>query len=184
MRFEESLNMMPRLDRVRPQHVQVIEVDLGLASHQQHARELTAAYALDPMGNGGPLPEDVLGRLIDGLRAHPTTVIFLAYAGDRPVGIATCFRGFSTFAARPLLNIHDLAVLPEARGMGIGRKLLQAVERKARELGCCKVTLEVQENNARARRLYERTGFSQAVYGETTGGSLFYTKMLTSTFGE
>lgn len=164
-----------------PQNIQVVEADLELPIHQQHIRKLTAAYALDPMGNNGPLPEESLARLIDGLRAHPTTVIFLACVDDKPVGIATCFRGFSTFAARPLLNIHDLAVLPEARGVGIGRKLLQAIERKARELDCCKLTLEVQENNARARRLYERTGFSQAVYGETTGGSLFYTKVLTPT---
>lgn len=170
------------LEEMSP-NIQIIEADLALPLHQRHVRELTAAYALDPMGNNGPLPEEALARLIDGLRAHPTTVVFLAYAGDKPVGIATCFRGFSTFAARPLLNIHDLAVLPELRGAGTGRKLLHAVEQKARELGCCKVTLEVQENNAKARRLYERTGFSQAVYCETTGGSLFYTKVLTPTGG-
>jgi hypothetical protein len=45
-------------------------------------------------------------------------------------------------------------------------------------MGCCKLTLEVQENNLSARRSYERVGFAQAVYGATTGGSLFYTKML------
>lgn len=93
------------------QNIQIIEADLDLPLHQRHIRELTAAYALDPMGNGGPLPEETLARLIDGLRAHPTTVIFLAYVGRTPVGIATCFREFSTFAARPLLNIDDLAVV-------------------------------------------------------------------------
>jgi ribosomal protein S18 acetylase RimI-like enzyme len=41
-----------------------------------------------------------------------------------------------------------------------------------------KVTLEVQDNNSRARRIYEAAGFAQAVYGKTTGGSLFYTKTL------
>ena len=86
--------------------------------------------------------------------------------------------GFSTFKARPLVNVHDLAVLPEHRGRGVGRALLAAVERKARALGCARVTLEVQENNGRARRVYERAGFAQAVYGDTTGGSLFYTKPL------
>lgn len=139
---------------------------------------MTAAYALDVMGNGGPLPQEVLARLVPALREHPTTIIFLAYVDDRAVGIATCFLGFSTFSARPLINIHDLAVLPEHRGRGIGRSLLEAVERKARQRGCSKVTLEVQENNSRARRVYETAGFAQAVYGETTGGSLFYTKRL------
>jgi ribosomal protein S18 acetylase RimI-like enzyme len=120
----------------------------------------------------------VLERLISGLKSHPTTLIFLAYKDQHAVGLATCFRGFSTFAARPLINIHDLVVLPAHRGMGIGRRMLAAVERKARETGCCKVTLEVQENNATARRTYEQAGFSQGLYGPDTGGSLYYWKTL------
>jgi ribosomal protein S18 acetylase RimI-like enzyme len=75
------------------------------------------------------------------------------------VAVAVCFVGFSTFVARPLINIHDLAVLPEYRGQGIGRLLLQQVEAKGHELGCCKLTLEVREDNHRAQRLYQRFGF-------------------------
>jgi GNAT superfamily N-acetyltransferase len=160
------------------QLVEIVEADLGRGEHQRDVLALTAAYALDPMGNGAPLPPEVLGRLIDGLRAHPTTLIFLAYLGDEAVGIATCFRGFSTFHARPLVNVHDLAVLPTHRGRRIGRRVLEAVERKAQALGCCKVTLEVQEHNRRARRVYELAGYAQAVYGETAGGVLFYAKPL------
>ena len=158
--------------------VEIVEADLNRAADARDVLELTAAYALDPMGNGGPLSPDTLDRLIAGLQSHPTTLIFLAYAGDTAVGIATCFRGFSTFAALPLINISDLAVLPEYRGRGIGSALLAAVEHKARELGCCRITLEVQENNARARHVYDRSGYTQAVYGETTGGSLYYWKKL------
>ncbi len=156
----------------------IIEADLANPEHQLDVVRLTAAYACDGMGNGAPLPPDVLARLVSGLRDHPTTIIFLAYVDDQAVGIATCFRGFSTFAARPLINIHDLAVLPEHRGAGIGRSLLEAVECKARTLGCARVTLEVQEHNSVARSLYEAVGFAHAVYGDTTGGSLFYTKSL------
>ena len=57
------------------------------------------------------------------------------------VGIATCFRGFSTFYARPTIYVHDLSVLPEQRGGGIGRRLLEAVAARARLLVCCKLTL-------------------------------------------
>ncbi|MBK7975719.1 MAG: GNAT family N-acetyltransferase [Deltaproteobacteria bacterium] len=85
--------------------------------------------------------------------------------------------GFSTFAARPLINVHDLAVLPEYRGHGIGRALLRAVERAARERGCVKLTLEVQENNQRARSVYAAAGFAQAEYG-ASGGALFCSKRL------
>ncbi len=157
---------------------EIVEADLSRAEHQRDVRVLTAAYALDPMGNGGALSNEVLERLIPGLQAHPTTLILLAYSDGRAVGLATCFRGFSTFAARPLINISDLAILPEFRGRGFGRQLLAAVETRARALGCCRVTLEVQENNRGARRVYEGYGLSQAVYGPTTGGSLYYWKSL------
>jgi ribosomal protein S18 acetylase RimI-like enzyme len=156
----------------------IVEADLTNPNHQRDVLAMTASYALDAMGNGGPLPDDVLARLIPGLREHPTTLILLAYANNVAVGIATCFFGFSTFAARPLINIHDLAVVPGHRGRGIGRALLEAVEHRARERGCAKVTLEVQENNVLARRIYQTAGFAQAVNGDATGGSLFYTKML------
>lgn len=74
-------------------------------------------------------------------------VHFLAFAGGRPVGIATSFMGFSTLAARPLVNIHDLHVVTGQRRCGIGSALLEAVEERAGEIGCCKLTLEVQEKN-------------------------------------
>jgi GNAT superfamily N-acetyltransferase len=109
--------------------VEVIEADLASSEHQRDVAALTAAYALDVMGNDGPLAAEALERLIPGLRALPTTLILLAYAEGNAVGIATCFRGFSTFVARPLINIHDLVVLPEYRGRGIGRKLLNGVVR-------------------------------------------------------
>ncbi len=158
--------------------IELVEADLTRHDHQQAVVELTMAYALDPMGNGGPLPDETLGRLIAGLREHPTTLIFLAYRDGQPVGIATCFVGFSTFAARRLINIHDLAVVPAQRGAGVGRLLLDAVCRKARQLDCCKVTLEVQENNRRARSVYEAAGFHQAHYEAAAGGALFYSKVL------
>ena len=158
--------------------IEIIEADLTRPDHQDAIRALTAAYAMDPMGNGGPLPAEALDRLIPALQRHPTTTILLAYVDGNPAGIATCFQGFSTFMAQPLLNIHDLAVLPEHRGRGLGHRLLSAVEDKARELGCCKVTLEVQENNHRARRVYEQAGFGAPVYGEVLPGTLFLTKPL------
>jgi ribosomal protein S18 acetylase RimI-like enzyme len=156
----------------------IVEADLDNQQHQHDVLAMLQMYASDEMGNSAPLPAEVVERLIPGLREHPTTLIFLAYVEGRATGIAVCFRGFSTFYALPIVNIHDLAVAPGFRGQGIGSQLLDAVEGKARSLGCCKVTLEVQENNTRARRVYEFAGFAQAVYGTHTGGSLFYVKLL------
>jgi ribosomal protein S18 acetylase RimI-like enzyme len=161
----------------QPTPVRVVEADLDDATHQQAIVALTDAYARDPMGDGAPLPPDVREALIAGLRQHPTTMVFLAFAREEPVGLANCFRGFSTFTARPLVNIHDLVVPTEYRGRGIGRLLLDAVERKARALDCCRLTLEVTEGNAVARHLYERVGFARSMYGEG-GGLLVYAKEL------
>jgi ribosomal protein S18 acetylase RimI-like enzyme len=158
--------------------IEVVDADLSLSAHQDAVLSLIDAYAQDPMGGGHPLADEARGRLIAGLRDHPTTLIFLAYLDARPVGVAVCFRGFSTFAAKPLINVHDLGVLPDCRGHGIGRHLLQAVERKARALGCCKLTLEVLENNQRARKLYASFGFDQLVYQKDAGGALFLVKPL------
>lgn len=160
-------------------HVRTAELDRP--EHQRAVLDLTDAYARDAMGDGRPLAPEVKARLIDGLRAHPTTLIFLAldrHADEQPVGIATCFLGFSTFHARPLVNIHDLAVLPAHRGQGVSRLLLQAIEDRARQRGCCKLTLEVLENNLRARRVYVAAGFAQATYTEAAGGALFLAKPL------
>jgi ribosomal protein S18 acetylase RimI-like enzyme len=158
--------------------VEVVEADLSRPDHQDAIVSLVDAYARDPMGGGAPLSAEVRQRLIPGLRAHPTTLAFLAYLEGRPVGVAVCFLGFSTFAAKPLVNVHDLGVLPECRGRGVGRLLLEAVERRARAMGCCKLTLEVLENNRRARGLYETFGFAQLTYHEDAGGALFLAKTI------
>lgn len=145
--------------------LEVVEADLDDAEHCQAVLEILDSYAADPVGMGRPLPPDVRERLVPGLRGHPTSMVLLARAEGRPVGIAVCFRGMSTFHARPLINIHDLAVLPDWRGRGAGRALLSAVEERARATGCCRVTLEVQDDNPRARRLYESIGFTSSVVG-------------------
>jgi ribosomal protein S18 acetylase RimI-like enzyme len=147
------------------QGIYVIEADLNDARHQTAILQLVNAYARDPMGDGRDLPSAVQERLIPGLRQQPTSLVFLAFDALTPVGVAVCFLGFSTFAARPLINIHDLAVLPDYRGQGIGRLLLERVEAKGHELECCKLTLEVREDNHRAQGLYQQFGFGDAPDG-------------------
>ena len=128
--------------------------------------QLLNSYAIDPFGGGQPLSSDVQARLIPGLQSHPTTVVLLAFDDDHPIGLATCFLGFSTFQARPLLNVHDFAVIPEYRGRGVGKSLMAAVEQAAIKHGCCKLTLEVLDGNKRAIGLYEQLGFADYSLGE------------------
>ena len=146
--------------------IAVVEADLGNPQHQDAIVQLVDTYARDPMGGGKALPEAVRTALIPGLQRHPTTVVFLAWHSAAPVGIAICFVGFSTFLARPLLNIHDLAVIPAYRRHGVGRLLLERVAAKGQALGCCKLILEVRSDNRAAQQLYEAVGFDNAAaYG-------------------
>lgn len=145
------------------------QADLASAHDSGAIVHVLDCYARDPAGGGQPLRPDVRARLPQALREHPTTVVLLALVDGEAAGIAVCFEGFSTFQARTLLNIHDLAVIPERRGQGIGRALLEAVEAEALRRGCCRLTLEVQDENRRARRVYDRFGFTDfAVAGSPT----------------
>jgi ribosomal protein S18 acetylase RimI-like enzyme len=158
--------------------ITIIEADLAQPAHQDAIVRLINAYARDPMGNGQDLSEQVCAALIPGLQQHPTTLVFLAWHGEEAVGIAVCFVGFSTFAARPLINIHDLAIMPAYRQQGVGRLLLERVEAKGRELGCCKLTLEVRADNHPAQRLYQHVGFQHMEYGDEAMRVWFLQKWL------
>jgi ribosomal protein S18 acetylase RimI-like enzyme len=149
--------------------VAIVQADLTNPSHQEAFRTLSNLYAQDEQGQNRPLAPEVLERLPLAVLEHPTHLVFLAFVDDVPAGIATCFIGFSTFNAKPLINIHDLAVRPDMRNFGLGRRLLEAVENHGRAMGFCKITLEASVNNP-ARRLYERYGFKES--------SVFYTKQI------
>ncbi len=56
-------------------------------------------------------------------------------------------------------HVTNIAVHPDFRNLGVGRLTMTALERKARELGACRMTLEVRVSNAAARHLYESLGF-------------------------
>lgn len=139
--------------------IQVTRADLNDPGQAQAILKLLKAFAREPVSGGSALHPSVTEQLIPGLRQHPTTLVMLAREYDSYIGTAICFIGFSTFYARPLINIHDLTVLDEHRGKGVGRRLMRAVESEALAMGCCKVTLEVREDNEGARRLYNSEGF-------------------------
>lgn len=136
------------------------------------------SYARGRSGGGAPLDPDAKRRLVPALREQPGALVLLALREGTVVGIASCFFGFSTFAARPLLNVHDLAVLPEFQGQGIGGALLAAAEERALARGCCKVTLEVLETNTGARRLYQQRGFRDFELAGVAQRTLFLVKPL------
>lgn len=137
----------------------VTKADLHLPDHAEGVLRCIDAYASDPLGASAPLTEEAKVNLIPGLLAIPTCTVLIALVDDQVVGTAVTFLGFSTFMAKPRLNLHDLIVLKTHRGHGIGRKLIQAVTDLAIELDCGAVTLELRQDNGRARRLYRSMGF-------------------------
>jgi ribosomal protein S18 acetylase RimI-like enzyme len=124
------------------------------------------------------LASSVRNQLADRLSEQPGVLVLLASVDDQPAGLAVCYPSFSTFLARPILNIHDLAVAPKYRGQGIGWQLLLSVEEHARCRDCCSITLEVRGDNEAAQRLYRRFGFVGGT-GITPGECCtFWKKML------
>ena len=158
--------------------LRVLAVDQKNEANSTAWLDLLDHYARDPMGGGAGLSDYARRQLVDDLKSLPTFHGALAWAGDEPVGLINCFAGFSTFAAKPLLNIHDIVVHAGARGQGIARALLGWAEQRARELGCCKLTLEVLSNNTRALAAYERAGFAPYVLDPAAGHALFLQKTL------
>lgn len=136
-----------------------VPADFKNPVHGEAIVSLLDHYAQERMGIGRSLADDVKQRIVPGLRAHPTAFAYLAFASEEPVGLIVCFTVFSTFQARPVVNIHDLCVKKSYRGRRIGRELLRLVEAKARRFRAGRITLEVREDNERALRLYESDGF-------------------------
>jgi GNAT superfamily N-acetyltransferase len=133
--------------------VDVREANLYDEADVQSIVYVLDAYSADPNGLGRPLAAEVKQALPGQLVRLPNCKVFVAILDERVVGAAICFIGFSTFNAKEVVNIHDLAVLPDFRNRGIGSVLLNAVDDFARRIGACKITLEVRENNQAAERV-------------------------------
>ena len=158
--------------------VTIYQVDYANPMHGAALVYLLDAYAKDPMGGGEGLSDFAKANLVTSLAARPQAFSVLAAANNSPVGLTNCIEGFSTFACKPLVNVHDVAVLPGYRGRGIAAKMLLFCERLARDRGACKLTLEVLQGNLGAVRVYQRFGFAGYQLGSTLGQAQFMQKWL------
>ena len=149
-----------------------------------HARALVAvldAYARDPMGGSEGLSDFAKAHVVAELASRPQAYSVLAFADStqvQPVGLVNCIEGFSTFACRALVNVHDVAVLASHRGQGVAERMLALAEGIARQRGACKLTLEVLSGNAGAVRLYQRVGFANYELDPAVGQARFMQKWL------
>lgn len=156
----------------------VVRADYRDPEHAAAIVTLLDAYARDPAGGSEGLDDFARANLVPELARRPQAFSVLAFDGDLPVGLVNAIEGFSTFRCRPLVNVHDVAVLPSHRGHRVAAQMLALVEDMARERGACKLTLEVLEGNAPALRLYHRIGFAGYELGPAMGQARFMQKWL------
>ncbi len=158
--------------------IELLTADYHNPRHQQDILSLLDAYATDPMGGGQPLSDHVRQNLCRELAARPHVFTIICYVDDQPAGLCNCVEGFSTFKAMPLVNIHDIAVVPGFRGMGLSTRMLEKTEELARARGACKLTLEVLQGNEVAKNCYRSFGFAGYELDPKLGSALFWEKPL------
>jgi GNAT superfamily N-acetyltransferase len=155
------------------------KADLSNEAQGKLLVELLSHYARDIMGGGEDLTEKTKGNLVGELGRRPFAHVFFAKFDDVPAGLAICFEGFSTFACAPLINIHDLCVVPSYRRKGVASTLLFFIAQYAKtELNCCKLTLEVLEGNHAAKKCYLEAGFVPYGLDADIGTAQFWQKSL------
>lgn len=139
--------------------LEFVNINLEDTEHCNKLLILLNAYMEDEMGMGESMPENLGSSIIQGLKKHSGYRGFFALHGSHYAGLVNCNMNYSTFAAKPLLNIHDVIVLPTFRKLGVGEFLLNRIAEYATQQGCSKITLEVREDNTKAKNLYRKVGF-------------------------
>ena len=132
---------------IRPGELQdvplIAELIRGLARYEKLEQEVV-------------MTEEKLTATLFGDRRYAETLI--AEEVGEPMGFALFFHNFSTFLAQPGIYLEDLYVLPEQRGRGVGRALLERLAQLAVDRGCGRLEWAVLDWNVDAIKFYERLG--------------------------
>jgi ribosomal protein S18 acetylase RimI-like enzyme len=108
-------------------------------------------FAFDPVASG---------RMVRHLLANPQAgALYLARQAGRAAGYAALTQCYSFEFGGPFILLDEIYVLPEARGAGLGKRLIDVAADYCRENGCGYLRLEVQRKNARAIAVYRTYGF-------------------------
>lgn len=138
-----------------------LKIDLNKDEHCQQLLRLLDTYMQDEMGNGAPMPKEMAPKILDGLKNYVGYLGFFALADGQYAALANCNKNYSSFKAKPLINIHDFVVHPDFRGKGVGKYLLDSIAEYGKQNGYCRINLEVRNDNVKAQKLYKKAGFSE-----------------------
>lgn len=139
----------------RDESIHIESVSLHDSEKIEEAIQLLNQFSAE---HDGPIPWSAQTSLPKLFVRH-RAIIHLARIEGQPVGVSLCQLNLISFQGSEALNLHDLYVIPSARGQGVGRQLLQKLMCEARALGCPRMTLEVHAANAAGRALYRSCGF-------------------------
>lgn len=89
---------------------------------------------------------------------NPHAEVLIGYLDGNPVSFALFFHNFSTFLGQPGIYLEDLYVKPEARGQGIGQKMLSYLAHLAKERECGRFEWWVLDWNEVAIGFYKKLG--------------------------
>ncbi len=107
-------------------------------------------------------------RLLDG------SEIVVLLAGDGPDGLSLLRFRPSLWTGEPETHLQELYVVPDLRGRGIGRRLLEETLEFARAAGATGIDLNTGETDTAARALYESMGFTNREGSPDGPSMLFY----------
>lgn len=122
-------------------------------------------------GDPSPGPETLEPRVREFIERGPK--VFLI-AGAGPDGFAQIDFHRSVWSDGPIAFLDELYVVPELRGRGLGKAMMEAFLALARERGAAGAEVVTGEGDVEARGLYERFGFRNEIEGEGEERALFY----------
>lgn len=109
-----------------------------------------------------PTDEAQIATVVSALLQSGASDFLVSLIEDRPVGCMQIAYRLSTWAGAPYAYIEDFYLAPEARGQGIGTKMLDYALQRADGQGSNSVQLDVRVANTAARRLYDHFAFKDS----------------------
>jgi GNAT superfamily N-acetyltransferase len=105
------------------------------------------------------VPEDEVRASVERIMSGDDGEYLLGAVNGEPVGVCQMRFRWSVWKSAEDCWLEDLFVREEARRAGLGRALVEVALERARERGCKRIELDVNEDNTAARALYEACGF-------------------------